>query len=427
MSSPSGKPSPEGTRRSSRPVDAMAIEDADTVPVAGDVPIIEVPASPSERSRSEKREVAALVPNAALPPQTDTTRFSHRGYNIHATREGVPSGSNHVPTVQNEFHSTNTMNLNQTQNNQVHVNAHDPAITQLIEQVAEARHREAFANTESAVKSMVSELNHRFHAEEEAASHRMHQMMMLAERRETRFREELAQQGEEYKRVLDGNARQSNATKDQQLNLMKQHYERQDEARLAQMIQMESIIQQQSEQIKAQQMQTESMNMQMRKLFTAISPAPIPIVQTATAVTPVETEVKISAPLSAFAPAGPLPNAAPVAPDTSGSWEMLGTNGFTVPEVPLDPPSSITGLRSPTLPATSIAPSKDDKDDDDKGNKPNPGGNDPDGDDPDDKDDKGDKDNRDKGGKKLPRGSRRPPGGGPGDGDDGDGPNLRTI
>ena len=48
---------------------------------------------------------------------------------------------------------------------------------------------------------MVSELSQRFHAEEEAASARMHQVMMLAERRETRFREELAQQGEEYKRV----------------------------------------------------------------------------------------------------------------------------------------------------------------------------------------------------------------------------------
>ena len=293
----------------------MAIEDADNVPVAEEVPIIDVPASPSERSRSDKREVIALTSNVAVLPHGDATRFSHRGYNIHATREGMPSGSDHMPTVKNEFHSTNTMNLNQTQNNQVHVNTHDPAITQMIEQVAEARHREAFANTESAVKSMVSELNHRFHTEEEAASDRMHQMMMLAERRETRFREELAQQGEEYKRVLDGNARQSNATKDQQLNLMKQHYERQDEARLAQMMQMESIIQQQSEQIKAQQMQTESMNMQMRKLFTALSPAPIPIVQTATAVTPLETEVKISAPLSALSPAGAMPSTATVVHD----------------------------------------------------------------------------------------------------------------
>ena len=116
MSAPSGKPSPEGPRRTSGIVEAMAIEDEDTVTTAQDVPIIDVPASPSERSRSDKREVAALVPNAALQPQTDATRFSHRGYNIHATREGMPSGSNHGPTVQNEFHSANTMNLHQTQN-----------------------------------------------------------------------------------------------------------------------------------------------------------------------------------------------------------------------------------------------------------------------------------------------------------------------
>ena len=31
------------------------------------------------------------------------------------------------------------------------------------------------------------------------------------------------QQGEDYKRVLDGNARQSNATKDQQMNALRTH------------------------------------------------------------------------------------------------------------------------------------------------------------------------------------------------------------
>ena len=115
MSAPSGKPSPEGPRRTSGISEAMAIEDEDTVTTAQDVPIIEVPESPSERSRSEKRDVTALVPNAALQPQTDTTRFSHRGYNIHASREGMPSGSNHGPTVKNEFHSTNNESPSDTE------------------------------------------------------------------------------------------------------------------------------------------------------------------------------------------------------------------------------------------------------------------------------------------------------------------------
>ena len=123
------------------------------------------------------------------------------------------------------------MNLRQVQNNEVYVNSHDPAITQMVEQVAEARHREALANTENMVQSMMSEMSGRFHAEEQAASARMQQMMLLAESRENQFREELAQQGEVYKRVLDGNARQSNATKEQQIQSLRDHYERQDEHR----------------------------------------------------------------------------------------------------------------------------------------------------------------------------------------------------
>ena len=62
-----------------------------------------------------------------------------------------------------------------------------------IEQVAEARHREALASTEHVVQTMVSEMSRRFNAEEEAARARMHQMMKLAESREgqySQYREE---------------------------------------------------------------------------------------------------------------------------------------------------------------------------------------------------------------------------------------------
>ena len=134
-----------------------------------------------------------------------------------------------------ESHVQNTLNLNQTQNNQLHVNTHDLAITQLVEQNAEARHRESMASTEGMVSVMVSEMNRRFEAEEQSANNRMHQLMVLAERREGQFREEFLQQGEEYKRVLDGNARQSNATKDMQMNALRTHYEKQDESQRFQM------------------------------------------------------------------------------------------------------------------------------------------------------------------------------------------------
>ena len=123
---------------------------------------------------------------------------------------------------------------------------------------------------------MVSEMSRWFNAEEEAASARMQQMTKLAESREGQYREELVQQGEVYKRVLDGNARQSNATKDQQIQALKDHYKRQDESRRMQLSQLDSIIQQQSEQIKAQQLQTESMNMRMGKLLNTLYRLPLP-------------------------------------------------------------------------------------------------------------------------------------------------------
>ena len=83
-----------------------------------------------------------------------------------------------------------TLNLNQIQNNRLHVNTHDPAITQSVEQIAQARHRESMASTEGMVSVMVSEMNRRFEAYEQSANNRMHQLMMLAERREGQFREE---------------------------------------------------------------------------------------------------------------------------------------------------------------------------------------------------------------------------------------------
>ena len=67
-------------------------------------------------------------------------------------------------------HAEVHLSLNQTQHNQVHVNTHDPAITQLVEQVAEARHRESLANTERMVNMMVNEMNCRFEAEEQSAA-----------------------------------------------------------------------------------------------------------------------------------------------------------------------------------------------------------------------------------------------------------------
>ena len=186
MSAPSGKPSPEGTRPSGV-VQAIAIEDADTDKAANEVPIGSDAQTPSEGARSDKREVNALTQRGAILPHSDTTRFSHRGYDIHASREGMPASSAHMHMNQTEVHHHetsemhNTMDLQQVQLNEMHVNTHDPAITYMVDQVAEARHREALANTEHVVQTMVSQMSRRFHAEEKAASARMHQWMKLAD------------------------------------------------------------------------------------------------------------------------------------------------------------------------------------------------------------------------------------------------------
>ena len=335
MSAPSGSPSPEGNNPSGLS-NAMALEDADANIAASDTTITVESSCPSERSRSDKRGNTSKVSQVAVQPLTDASRFSYRGFEFHASREGLPTDSTHVQSANAEFHvhETNVQNhlsVNQTQNNELHMNMHDPAITQMVEQIAEARHKESMANTEGKVNMMVIEMNRRFEAEEQQASHRMHQLMMLAERRGGQFREELTQQGEEYKRVLDGNARQSNATKDLQMSALRTHYEKQDEARRFQMSQMEVIIQQQSEQIKAQQLQTESMNMQMKKLMDCMRPFADPVVQTASMTLPPRTEVKISAPLGEVASGSahkinkPVESSASKPPE---SWEVVDCRCF---------------------------------------------------------------------------------------------------
>ena len=71
---------------------AMAIEDADTGENASVVPITVESSSPSERSRSDKREKASKASQVTVMPLTDATRFLHRGFDYHASREGMPTG-----------------------------------------------------------------------------------------------------------------------------------------------------------------------------------------------------------------------------------------------------------------------------------------------------------------------------------------------
>ena len=204
-----------------------------------------------------------------------------------------------------------------------------------------------------------------------------------------------------------------------QMNALRTHFEKQHESRRFQMSQMEAIIQQQSEQIKAQQLQIESMNMQMKKLMDSIRPFADPIVQTASMTVPASTEVKLSAPLTELAAGSGQKPSKPIAPymlKPPGSWDLVENECFGPYAQEVEDNSDVTCLRSPTLPPASAIPS-------DAGNRNNPpGGNGPpDGDSP-DGEDAGKPGQRGNGGKRPPTGGRRPPGGGPGDGDDdGDG------
>ena len=103
MSAPFGKPSPEGSRDSGIH-QAMAIEDADNGQTGNNAPSHTTSQTPSERSRSDKREVRVPLPPGAVVPQSGAQRFSHRGYDFHASREGMPAGSHHVQSNTVEVH-----------------------------------------------------------------------------------------------------------------------------------------------------------------------------------------------------------------------------------------------------------------------------------------------------------------------------------
>ena len=130
---------------------------------------------------------------------------------------------------------------------------------------------------------------------------------------------------------------------------------KQDEARRFQLSQMEVIIQQQSEQIRAQQLQTESMNMQMKKLMDCIRPFANPDVQTASMTVPPPTEVKLSAPLGELASVSGQKVSRPsdlFVSKLPGSWDMVENAGLPNFSPADDEGSQVTGLRSPTLPPT---------------------------------------------------------------------------
>ena len=148
MSAPSGS-STEGTGRVDTSDAAMA--NPGTLPISNSpfsYDISTPPSSDKSRSLRDRRHLPHLS-NAVVPSHVG---FSHRGFVPQAAREGGPptrqlNQMNVHNTFQHNVHVDNPQ-VNFVEQN-LHLHAHDPAMTSLVETTAELRHREALAQAEA--------------------------------------------------------------------------------------------------------------------------------------------------------------------------------------------------------------------------------------------------------------------------------------
>ena len=117
--------------------------DAATTPVTSEVP--------SESDRSRSMRALRLPALAAAPEPRQLVNASYRGHGFYSTREASTPNVNMASSNTNELHSVSF--TQQIQNNLVNVTNHDPAITDLVEQVAEVRHREEMQELVSCLQS----------------------------------------------------------------------------------------------------------------------------------------------------------------------------------------------------------------------------------------------------------------------------------
>ena len=148
MSAPSGS-STEGTGRVDTSDAAMA--NPGTLPISNSpfsYDISTPPSSDKSRSLRDRRHLPHLS-NAVVPSHVG---FSHRGFVPQAAREGGPptrqlNQMNVHNTFQHNVHIDNPQ-VNFVEQN-LHLHAHDPAMTSLVETTAELRHREVLAQAEA--------------------------------------------------------------------------------------------------------------------------------------------------------------------------------------------------------------------------------------------------------------------------------------
>ena len=324
MSAPSGS-STEGTGRMSS--DA-AMANPGNLPITNSpfsVDISTPPGSDKSRSLRERRHLPPLG-NAVVPSHVG---FNHRGFDPQAAREGGPPTRqlNHMNvhnTFQHNVHVDNPQ-VNFVEQS-VHLHAHNPAVTSLVETTAELRHREVLAQAEAHAEAVhtakTEELVEALRVREGVESQRALDAMMSKERDMLRmgaqYRENLQHEAHEhvrfqeaqmnekvqaYQRVIDANHRQSLSSKENEILELKRQAEEERRIQNDRITQLEQMVHAQLQH-----------NLKLQSMLDSQFAQARPNAVVETAAMPTVTETNTSSAYPSYEYVTPTRKAAPAAP-----------------------------------------------------------------------------------------------------------------
>ena len=226
---------------------------------AADVPLPIAISTPNESPRS--RSGHSSHNQFQLETRTNGSQDGNSTvmYAEDAPREGVPNTV--AVNMMNQFNQSNL--YQQIQHNEyafsptlqtLNVVTHDPAITSLVEETAERRHREVLGNTELEAQRLQDALLLQERAEiartrlavgQEAAEY-MQKCNQEAEIEINRRQASAQNTVEEYKRVMDQNLRQCISNKDREIQQLRDEARVRDHQRNLQIQELQNMIQQQA-------------------------------------------------------------------------------------------------------------------------------------------------------------------------------------
>ena len=220
--------------------------------------------------------------------------FNHRGFVPQAAREGGPptrqlNQMNVHNTFQHNVHVDNPQ-VNFVEQN-LHLHAHDPAMTSLVETTAELRHREVLAQAEAHAEAVhtakTEELVEALRVREGIESQRALDAMMSKEQEvlrmgaqyrenlqheaheHVRFREaQMSEKIQAYQRVIDANHRQSLSSKEQEILELKKQAEEERRIQNDRITQLEQMVQ-------AQMQHNLKLQSMLDSQFAQVRPSPI--------------------------------------------------------------------------------------------------------------------------------------------------------